>query len=70
MVEQFDLEFPVGAIVDYWKTLPFGPVVRTKIRHSAWIIGGSENEPGNPICKVEGVGGGVSIFHIKAPVIN
>lgn len=60
MCEKFNAKFPVGTRVVYWSTLPFGPAIETRIRHGAWILAS-----GDPVCKVDGVAGGVSIFHIR-----
>jgi len=59
IIDKFDAQYPIGKTVWFWTTLPFGPVKETKIRDSAWVI------PSDLIlCKVDGVSGGVSIFHI------
>lgn len=61
IIDAFDQQFPVGTSVWYWQSLPFGPVTETKIRYGAWFL-----DCGEPVCKVEGKGGGVSIWHITA----
>lgn len=59
-IGEFDSMYPVGTTVWYWTALPFGPVRETKIKHGAWALGS-----GDLVCKVEGVSGGVSIWHIQ-----
>jgi len=59
IIDKFNAEHPIGKVVWYWSTLPFGPVKETKIWDSAWALPSDEI-----VCKVDGIAGGVSIFHI------
>jgi hypothetical protein len=60
ILADFNARYPVDTVVWYWTTLPFGPVKETKIRCGAWFI-----PSGQFVCKVDGVAGGVSIWHIR-----
>ena len=65
MANAFDARFPVGSEVWYWSSLPFGPKRRTRIRDGATYIPSYDG----PVCKVEGVPGFVSTFHIT-PILE
>jgi len=61
-LDDFDRRHPVGSAVWYWSRLPFGPVRETRIREPAYT-----DCAGQPCCMVDGVRGGVSIFHVTEP---
>lgn len=65
MVEKFDIQFPVGTEVWYWSSFPFGPKRKTRIREGAYYIPSYDG----PVCKVIGVPGCVSTFHIT-PILE
>jgi len=60
IIDDFNRRFPAGTDIWYWRTLPFGPVLQTAIRHGAWFL-----SSGEPVCLVVGVLGCVSIWHIE-----
>ncbi len=61
MLAEFDRRCPVGTKVWYYTILPFGPVKETTVQKKAWLL-----KDNHPVCKLRGISGGVSIFHIFA----
>lgn len=59
--DKFNREFPVGTVVEYWSTIPFGPKRETKVRGEAFVAAS-----GDEVCFVAGVAGYVSIWHVRA----
>lgn len=63
IVANFNAKYPVGTEVWYWETLkPGSAVLETTIRSGAFFL-----PSGQPCCRVAGVSGGVSIWHINEP---
>jgi hypothetical protein len=57
---EFNERFPVLTRVWFWKVLPFGPVLETKVRGEAFVA-----DSGMPVCFVEGYRSYVSIFNVQ-----
>ena len=59
VVDDWNTKRPVGTHVRYWHVLPFGPTSDTATKSEAWLA-----DSGDPVIRLEGVSGYVSLFHV------
>lgn len=59
VIADFNRRSPVGTEVNYYHSIPAGPMIRTRVTHGCWFL-----QSGEPVCMVEGIRGCVSIWHV------
>lgn len=59
IVQGWNRAHPIGTPITYWPGSIEGPGVDSRIRDSAWLLGGH-----TPVALVEGYAGGIALTHI------